>query len=271
MGPTGSTGPIGAASTITGPTGAASTVTGPTGNTGPTGPASITTGPTGSTGPTGPTGSTGPTGDTGATGPLAGSYLTQDFTGATGVTVTHNFGHKPLVQVLDGTRSEIIPQSVVHAADSNSFAVGFSTPTTGTILVTLGVGSAGPTGPSVTTMITLATGGVTSSSVWTVLTDFVFTAGDYPGMSIKFVINGFVTNAGNAGTIKLYNVTDAVDVTGAVFTLTNTAPAKQSSVNLGPTGTNVIPASLKTYEVRIALTTGGSDQVNAGWVGLQLG
>jgi hypothetical protein len=55
-GPTGSTGPTGAASTVTGPTGptgatgAASTVTGPTGPTGATGAASTVTGPTGATG-----------------------------------------------------------------------------------------------------------------------------------------------------------------------------------------------------------------------------
>ena len=81
-GPTGFTGPTGAASTVTGPTGftgptgAASTVTGPTGFTGPTGAASTVTGPTGFTGPTGaastvtgPTGFTGPIGPTGQTGP----------------------------------------------------------------------------------------------------------------------------------------------------------------------------------------------------------
>ena len=46
----------------TGPTGAASTVTGPTGIAGPTGAQSTVTGPTGNTGASGPTGVTGPTG-----------------------------------------------------------------------------------------------------------------------------------------------------------------------------------------------------------------
>jgi len=62
-GPTGSTGPTGAASTAVGPTGA----TGPsvTGPTGPTGAASTAVGPTGPTGPAG-AGIQGPTGPTGA-------------------------------------------------------------------------------------------------------------------------------------------------------------------------------------------------------------
>ena len=52
-GPTGATGPTGAASTVAGPTG-------PTGHTGPTGAASTVAGPTG---PTGATGATGPAGE----------------------------------------------------------------------------------------------------------------------------------------------------------------------------------------------------------------
>lgn len=92
-GPTGSTGPQGAASTVTGPTGAA--VTGPTGSTGATGAASTVTGPSGPTGapstvtgPQGPTGRsiTGPTGRsiTGPTGPSVTGPAGESVTGPTG-------------------------------------------------------------------------------------------------------------------------------------------------------------------------------------------
>ena len=102
LGPTGATGPTGAASTVagptgpTGPTGAASTVAGPTGPTGPTGADSTVagpTGPTGSTGSAGPTGPTGPTGSTGSTGPTGptgptGSTGAGGPTGPTGITLS---------------------------------------------------------------------------------------------------------------------------------------------------------------------------------------
>jgi Collagen triple helix repeat (20 copies) len=86
-GPTGTTGPTGAPSTITGPTG--ESIRGDIGPTGPTGCPSTVTGPTGqigSTGPTGAVGNTGPVSDiTGPTG-LASTGPTGDRgpTGATG-------------------------------------------------------------------------------------------------------------------------------------------------------------------------------------------
>jgi hypothetical protein len=123
MGPTGASGPQGAASTVagpTGPTGPSGGPTGPTGPIGPTGPEGGPTGPTGPTGaastvagPTGPTGPqgdastvTGPTGPAGATGPTgsagAASTVTGP-TGATGLTVAKNFS-----VVNDGTGSYTI-------------------------------------------------------------------------------------------------------------------------------------------------------------------
>ncbi len=142
LGPTGSTGPTGAASTVagpTGPTGAASTVAGPTG---PTGAASTVAGPTGPTGaqstvagPTGPTGAAssvaGPTGPTGSTGPTgAGSAITVsdegtlltsnvasfNFTGS-GVTAT-SVGDAVTVNVSGGSGSGDVvgPASAVDAA-----------------------------------------------------------------------------------------------------------------------------------------------------------
>ncbi len=94
-GPTGATGPAGAASTVTGPTGpagasgAASNVTGPTGATGSSGAASTVTGPTGATGATGAASTvTGPTGADGApstvTGPTGAAGEASTVTGPTG-------------------------------------------------------------------------------------------------------------------------------------------------------------------------------------------
>lgn len=86
-GPTGASGPTGAASTVTGPTGAS--IQGDPGQTGPTGPRSRVTGPTGVRGDQGPQGETGPTGaDSQVTGPtgaaITGPTGQRGPTGATG-------------------------------------------------------------------------------------------------------------------------------------------------------------------------------------------
>jgi hypothetical protein len=100
VGPTGATGPTGAASTVagptgpTGPTGAASTVAGPTG---PTGADSTVAGPTGPTGnpstvagPTGPTGAVSTVaGPTGPTGPSSSNRVV-DYATATSITINAN-------------------------------------------------------------------------------------------------------------------------------------------------------------------------------------
>ena len=59
--------------------------------------------------------------------------IEQAFTSQVTVTVTHNFGRRPLVQVLDLTDSVMIPMQVFHG-DVNTFIVSFSIPTSGTII-----------------------------------------------------------------------------------------------------------------------------------------
>ena len=156
-GATGPTGPTGTAGSIgpTGPTGAGTT--GATGPTGPTGIAGSTgpTGPTGAgaTGPTGPAGAEGPTGHTGATGPTgpAGAdasdsgYLATGFSSQTTVAVAHNFGKRPVVDVIDGSGNGV-DFAVTH--DSvNQFTVTFNEALSGTILCSAGgLGATGPTG-----------------------------------------------------------------------------------------------------------------------------
>jgi hypothetical protein len=114
------------------------------------------TGSTGQTGDTGPTGQTGDTGQTGATGPT-GSFVNARndyFEGVTTITITHNSGIYPVVQVLEDLTTsveKIIPDSIIHGS-TDSFTVNFSASTTGWILIGGGSGSSGsgeigPQGP----------------------------------------------------------------------------------------------------------------------------
>jgi hypothetical protein len=140
-GPTGVTGPTGAASTVTGPTGA-SGVAGPTGVTGA---ASTVTGPTGGVGSTGPTGSTGSsytnvvttpavlTAAATVTGydPGAGDIYRLAVTGMTGVTI-RGLG----ITGVDGDAKLLInvgataPITLQHNTGSNANAL-FSVPWAG--------------------------------------------------------------------------------------------------------------------------------------------
>ena len=65
------------------------------------------------------------------------SYTKTTFTGQTSVTVEHNFGTYPLVQVLGADGEVIIPQSIINTS-INSVTVTFFVSTTGTLLLTLG-------------------------------------------------------------------------------------------------------------------------------------
>jgi hypothetical protein len=66
---------------------------------------------------------------------LSSKYLATDFVAQTSITVTHSFGRYPIVQVLDNTKSVIIPLSIVHST-VNVFVVTLSIPTTGKIIAT---------------------------------------------------------------------------------------------------------------------------------------
>jgi hypothetical protein len=64
-------------------------------------------------------------------------YNANPFTSQTSVTVTHDFGYYPVVNVIDNTGAQIIPLSVVHNS-VDDFTVTFSISTTGIILSTAG-------------------------------------------------------------------------------------------------------------------------------------
>jgi hypothetical protein len=68
---------------------------------------------------------------------IANSYLSQTFTSVTGVTITHNFGTYPLVQLLDSSGYEFIPLQVQHTT-LNSFTVTFASSKSGTIISSVG-------------------------------------------------------------------------------------------------------------------------------------
>ena len=68
---------------------------------------------------------------------VANSYSLTTFSGQTSVTVTHNFGTYPNVQILDSTKAVIVPLSITNNT-LNDFTVVFTTATTGSIIATVG-------------------------------------------------------------------------------------------------------------------------------------
>ena len=60
-------------------------------------------------------------------------HLTTPFTNQTSVTVTHNFGNYPIVQVIDGSGIYMEPASLTHAS-VNAFTVTFSDSQSGNII-----------------------------------------------------------------------------------------------------------------------------------------
>jgi hypothetical protein len=116
---------------------------GPTGPQGVTGPAG---GPQGFQGPTGPDGLIGPQG---VTGPLGG--VKNDFFSASNVTITHNLGYYPVVQVIDINGEVIMPITISHST-INSYFVDFGSTVSGYVITSAGTkgdsGSQGPTGPA---------------------------------------------------------------------------------------------------------------------------
>ena len=57
------------------------------------------------------------------------------FVGQTSVTITHNLGHYPVVQIIDNSGNLIGPNSLTHGS-VNAFTVTFSPALTGTIIYT---------------------------------------------------------------------------------------------------------------------------------------
>ena len=68
---------------------------------------------------------------------ISASYLLTSFSGQTSVSVTHNFGTYPIVQILNSSGAVIIPASITNNT-LNDFTVTFSTSTTGTIMASVG-------------------------------------------------------------------------------------------------------------------------------------
>lgn len=64
-------------------------------------------------------------------------YLMQTFTNQTSVNIVHDFGFKPIVQVLDNSNVLIIPNTLTHNSD-NDFTVTFLGSTSGTIIASAG-------------------------------------------------------------------------------------------------------------------------------------
>ena len=68
---------------------------------------------------------------------ISASYSATSFSGQTSVTVIHNFGTYPLVQVIDNTGAMLIPLAVINNT-INDFTVTFNASTTGTIMASVG-------------------------------------------------------------------------------------------------------------------------------------
>jgi len=68
---------------------------------------------------------------------IANAYLVQAFAGQTSVTVTHNFGALPAVNVIDSAGEVLVPLSIKHN-NINSFTVTMSVATTGNVIATVG-------------------------------------------------------------------------------------------------------------------------------------
>jgi len=115
------------------------------GQTGPQG-----TGPQGHQGfrgPTGVQGVTGPIGFQGVTGPQGATSgfftLNDSFTAVSIITITHNSGIFPIVQIL-GTSGEMIFPSTIEHHSTQSYTVQFAAPSTGLIITGAGAGPQGP-------------------------------------------------------------------------------------------------------------------------------
>ncbi len=70
-------------------------------------------------------------------GGVQAAYTSVTFTNQTSVTLIHNFGAYPVVQVFDGTGAVLIPLSIVNTS-INQFTVTFAVSTSGTIVATVG-------------------------------------------------------------------------------------------------------------------------------------
>ena len=68
---------------------------------------------------------------------ITNSYSLTSFSGQTSVSVTHNFGTYPVVQVIDNTGAVLVPLTTINNT-VNDFTVTFASSTTGSLIATVG-------------------------------------------------------------------------------------------------------------------------------------
>jgi hypothetical protein len=119
---------------------------------------------------------------------ISASYSATSFAGQTTVSITHNFGAYPLVQVIDNTGAVLIPLSIINNT-INDFTVTFNANTTGTIMASVG-------SPQPQAVITIA------SATYTVLTSDRIVKVTAPGCVITLP-----TSVGNTG--REFNIVNA--------------------------------------------------------------
>jgi hypothetical protein len=95
--------------------------------------------------PGGPVGPTGLQGNTGPQGPAVQPNISITFSSSDLITITHNSGSYPFVQIFDDTGNVFVPDSIVHSTTA-SFELVFGTYTSGTIIYGGGAGPQGPVG-----------------------------------------------------------------------------------------------------------------------------
>jgi len=101
-------------------------------------------------------GEQGPQGPTGVDG-IPGSVRNDSFS-ASSVTITHNFGYYPVVQVIDSAGAVVMPLSITHSS-LNTYTVNFGTTVSGYIISGAGIrGNTGVTGPQGTNGVFGGTG-----------------------------------------------------------------------------------------------------------------
>jgi hypothetical protein len=129
-------------------------------------------------------------------------YVDISFGPATSATITHNFGARPIVQVVDSTGAVLMPLSITHT-NTNVFVVTFSVATTGSIIASVG-------SPYISNVI--------SKGV-----DYTLQSGDTVVM---------------ASTAIILTLPTAVGITGKTYTLKNVSAA--SNVTAKGTGAELI-------------------------------
>lgn len=142
---------------------------------------------------------------------IANAYVAQSFTSQTSVTVTHNFGGYPVVDILDGSGSVLNPLTLSHSS-INAFTVTFSESTSGTIVATLG-------SPQ--------------------LQNYLASANNYTGLSTDYYIE--ITAAA-----KTFTLPTAVSVTGKKYEIVNSS---SGALTIATTSSQTINGAL-TYTLQ---------------------